>query len=145
MRVELLPAILGTPFNPLSMLPMVELVGTLVHSSVLMKDVDLDRFDPDEVPFDLVLLVRPAESAEAVKSIFDGVKNVAIQYFPLSLGGQPAPAPAPEPGRGARTAARPWRRAGPGRRPQPRRRERPAARPNGPPTRTRTSPRTPSG
>ncbi len=37
MRIELLPAILGTPFNPLSMLPMVELVGRLVHSSTLMK------------------------------------------------------------------------------------------------------------
>jgi len=93
LRIELLPAILGTPFNPLAMLPMVDLVGHLVHSSVLLQDVDLDRFKPDEVPFDLVLMVRPAESAEAVKSLFDGVKNVAIHYFPLALGSVPAPAP----------------------------------------------------
>jgi two-component system chemotaxis sensor kinase CheA len=97
MRIELLPAILGTPFNPLSMLPMVELVGTLVHSSSIMKKLDLDVFRADEVPFDLVLVLRPAESIEVVKSIFDGVKNVAIQYFPLSLGGGPATRAVPDP------------------------------------------------
>jgi two-component system chemotaxis sensor kinase CheA len=96
MRIELLPAILGTPFNPLSMLPMVELVGRLIHSSTIMKEMDLDRFRSDEVPFDLALILQPAESVEAVKSIFDGVKNVAISYFPLSLGGLPQAAPEPK-------------------------------------------------
>jgi len=85
LRVELLPALLGTPFNPLSMLAMVELVGHLVHSSMLMKPMDLDLFRADELPFDLVLLVTPTESPEAVKTIFDGVKYVNIEYFTLGL------------------------------------------------------------
>jgi two-component system chemotaxis sensor kinase CheA len=98
MRVELQPAILGSHFNPLAMLPMVELVGRLIHSSTIMKEMDLSVFRADEVPFDLVLILQPAESVEAVKSIFDGVKNVAIQYFQLGLGGlAPAQAEAPAP------------------------------------------------
>jgi two-component system chemotaxis sensor kinase CheA len=97
LKIELLPALLGTPFNPMSMLSMVDLVGRLVHSSKLMKEMDLDLFRPDELPFQLLLLVQPAESVDAVKRIFDGVKYVSIQYFDLSLGADQAPAPAPEP------------------------------------------------
>ena len=97
MRIELLPAIYGTHFNPLAMLPMVELVGRLIHSSSLMKELDLDLFRPGEVPFDLVLILQPAESVEAVKSIFDGVKHVNVNYFPLSLGSAPAPRAEPAP------------------------------------------------
>jgi two-component system chemotaxis sensor kinase CheA len=97
LRVGLLPAILGTAFNPLSMLPMVELVGRLIHSSCIMNELDLNLFRADEIPFDLVLLIQPAESPEAVKGVFDGVKNVSIHYFPLSLGGAPAIAEPPRP------------------------------------------------
>jgi two-component system chemotaxis sensor kinase CheA len=86
LRVELDASILGTAFQPLSMLPMVELVGRLIHSSCILKPTDLDQFQPDVMPFDLVILLQPAESPEAVKGIFDSVKNVNIQYFPLSLG-----------------------------------------------------------
>jgi len=86
LRVELDASILGTAFQPLSMLPMVELVGRLIHSSCILKPTDLDQFQPDVMPFDLVILLQPAESPEAVKGIFDSVKNVSIQYFPLSLG-----------------------------------------------------------
>ncbi len=93
--VHLLPEILTTHFNPLSMLTMVDLVGTLIRCTVLLRDVDLDQYRPDEVPFDLVLLVRPAESQEAVEQLFGGVKNVAIQYCPLNLGAAPAQAPTP--------------------------------------------------
>ena len=93
LRVELDASILGTAFQPLSMLPMVELVGRLIHSSCILKPTDLDQFKPDVMPFDLVILLQPAESPEAVKVIFDSVKNVNIQYFPLSLGGA-AEAPA---------------------------------------------------
>jgi len=95
LRVELLPSILGTPFNPLTMLSMVELVGRLVHSSCILRDIDLDSFRADEIPLDLVLILQPAESPEAVKSVFDGVQNVAIRYFPLALeGAAPGSAPA---------------------------------------------------
>jgi two-component system chemotaxis sensor kinase CheA len=109
--VHLLPEILTTPFNPLSMLTMVDLVGTLIRCTVLLRDVDLDQYRPDEVPFDLVLLVRPAESQEAVEQLFGGVKNVAIQYCPLNLGAAPAqgsvPAQAPTPAAPSQAAAAP--------------------------------------
>jgi two-component system chemotaxis sensor kinase CheA len=100
LKVELLPALLGTPFNPLSMLSMVELVGRLVHSSKMMKEMDLDLFKPEELPFDLLLLVAPSETPEAVRRIFDSVKYVAIEYFDLALAAEAAPAaiaPTPEP------------------------------------------------
>jgi len=95
LKVHLLPELLGTPFNPLSMISMVDLVGRLVHSSKLMKPMDLDLFQPNELPFDLLLLLTPAEAPEAVRRLFDGVKNVSIQYFDLALGDAPAEA-APE-------------------------------------------------
>ena len=95
LKIELLPALLGTAFNPMSMLSMVELVGRLVHSSKLMKEMDLDLFRADELPFQLLLLIHPAESSEAVRKLFDGVKYVAIEYFDLALGqGGSAPAAA---------------------------------------------------
>ena len=97
LRVELLSVIQGTPFNPLSMLSMVELVGRLIHSSTIMKDLSLDSYRSDEIPFDLILLIQPAESPEAVKVLFDGVKNVSIHYFTLSLTSNPKPEAVPEP------------------------------------------------
>jgi two-component system chemotaxis sensor kinase CheA len=96
LKVELLATLLGTPFNPLSMLSMVDLVGRLIHSSKIMKEMDLDLFRADELPFDLLLLMQPSESLESVKQIFDGVKYVKIEYFSLSLGAAAAaPVPAP--------------------------------------------------
>ncbi len=81
-KARLQPEILGTPFNPLSMLSMVELVGKLVHSSHMMKEsTDLDGFQSDQFHFDLVLFVQPSDSVEMVQKIFDGVKNVRMEYF----------------------------------------------------------------
>ena len=100
LKIELLPTLLGTAFNPLSMLSMVGLVGRLLHSSQIMKEMDLDLFRADEIPFHLLLLVQPSESTEAVRKIFDGVKYVTIQYFDLSLAVEAAPLPeilSPEP------------------------------------------------
>lgn len=96
LKVHLLPELLGTPFNPLSMISMVDLVGRLVHSSKLMKPMDLDLFQPEELPFDLILLLTPSEAPEAVRRLFDGVKNVRIEYFDLALGDAPAEAPPEE-------------------------------------------------
>ncbi|MCE1229524.1 MAG: chemotaxis protein CheA [Firmicutes bacterium] len=87
-RCELRPEILGTPFNPLSMVSMVDLVGTLLHSTHIMKgQLDLATFDPQCFPFDLALYLQPAESMEAVKKLFDGVKNVDLQYHLISPDG----------------------------------------------------------
>jgi two-component system chemotaxis sensor kinase CheA len=100
LRIELLPEVFGTPFNPMSMISMVDLVGRLIHSSNIMRVLtDLDDFHPHHLPFDLILLVQPAESVEAVHVLFKGVKNVNIQYFELSLvGSAPLPiAAAPTP------------------------------------------------
>jgi len=96
LKVKLLPALLGTAFNPLSMISMVDLVGRLVHSSKLMAEMDLDMFRPDELPMGLLLLVTPAETPEAVRKLFDGVKHVSIEYFDLALG-EPSQAAAPAP------------------------------------------------
>jgi len=84
-KAELQPQILGTAFNPLSMLPMADLVGKLLHSSHLMKESpDLDDFQADQFHFDLVLFIQPSDSVESVQKIFDGVKNVRMEYFLLS-------------------------------------------------------------
>ena len=110
LKVELLPALLGTAFNPLSMLSMVGLVGRLVHSSQIMKEMDLDLFRADEIPFHLLLLVQPAESSDSVRTIFDGVKHVKMEYFDLKLGVDSAPVvelPAPEPQEATQLAAGP--------------------------------------
>jgi len=86
LKVHLLPSLLGTPFNPLSMISMVDLVGRMVHSSKLMKDMDLDLFNPEELPFDLLLVIAPSDAPESVRKLFDGVKYVSIEYFDLALG-----------------------------------------------------------
>ncbi|WP_306598187.1 chemotaxis protein CheA [Geothrix sp. 21YS21S-2] len=95
LKVRLLPELLGTPFNPLSMISMVDLVGRMIHSSKIMKDMDLDEFRPEELPFGLLLLLTPAETPESVRKLFDGVKYVSIEYFDLTLGEAPV-AEAPE-------------------------------------------------
>jgi two-component system chemotaxis sensor kinase CheA len=110
LRVQLLPAILKTHFNPLSMVSMVDLVGRLVHSSKLMKEIDLELFSPEEFAFDLLILMHPTEPVETVKHIFGGVKNVVIQYFDLRLapeGARPQAeaAPGPEPAHEAPASA----------------------------------------
>jgi len=88
LRIELLPALVGTPFNPMSMISMADLVGKLLHSTNLMKHAPgLDDFQADQFPFDLVLLIQPAESAEAVRKLFNGVKNVRVEYFHLTPDG----------------------------------------------------------
>ena len=89
LKVRLLPELLGTPFNPLSMISMVDLVGRMIHSSKIMKDIDLDQFRPEELPFGLLLLLSPAETPDSVRKLFDGVKYVAIEYFDLALGEEP--------------------------------------------------------
>ena len=97
-RAELQPQILGTPFNPMSMLPMADLVGKLVHSSHVMNGpTDLDAFESTAFHFDLVLYIQPSESVEMVKKVFDSVKNVRMEYFVLGSEGAQEPAPVPVP------------------------------------------------
>jgi len=92
LRVELLPSLLGTPFNPMSMISMVDLSGKLLHSTNIMKDsFDLDAFKSDTFAFDLVLIIEPAESLEAVQKLFNGIKNVRIEYFDLGADGTAIP------------------------------------------------------
>jgi two-component system, chemotaxis family, sensor kinase CheA len=95
LRVTLQPALLGTPFNPMSMISMVDLVGRLLHSTNLMtiQNMDLDAFEAKAFPFDLVLIIQPSDSTEAVQKLFNGVKNVRIEYFDLSESIVNAPAP----------------------------------------------------
>jgi two-component system chemotaxis sensor kinase CheA len=91
LRIELLPSLLGTPFNPMSMISMADLVGKLLHSTNVMKhEAGLDDFEAEKFPFDLVLLVQPSESPEVVRKLFNGVKNVKIEYFHLTPDGSEA-------------------------------------------------------
>lgn len=93
MRIELLPSVLGTHFNPFSMISMVDLVGRLLASSTLMKIyVDLDGYQADQFPFDMVLALSPSENLEGVKKLFDRVENVKIQYFYMDGTGKTSPA-----------------------------------------------------
>ncbi|WP_005035916.1 chemotaxis protein CheA [Holophaga foetida] len=97
MRIELLPSVLGTHFNPFSMISMVDLVGRLLASSTLMKSyVDLDGYQADQFPFDMILALSPSENLEGVKKLFDRVENVKIQYFYLD-GTETASSPTPPP------------------------------------------------
>lgn len=106
LRIELLPELLGTPFNPLSMLSMADLVGTLLHSGHILKgQPDLDAFEADRFPFDLILIIQPSESPEGVQKLFNGIKNVRIHYHLIEAGqctelssptATPALPPAPE-------------------------------------------------
>lgn len=105
LRIELMPGLLGTAFNPLSMLSMADLVGTLLHSGHLLKgQPDLDAFEADQFPFDLLLLIQPSESPEGIQKLFNGVKHVRVHYHLLEPGrftalGASAPPPQapPEP------------------------------------------------
>lgn len=99
LRVELLPALLGTHFNPFSLISMVDLVGRLIRSTSLMRhQADLDSFQSDVFLFDFVLLVQPTEELAAVKQLFSKVENVHIHFHPLELGaGTSIQAPAPPP------------------------------------------------
>ncbi|BDU70914.1 chemotaxis protein CheA [Mesoterricola silvestris] len=97
LKVRLLPEVLGTPFNPLSMISMVDLVGRMIHSSKFMDYLDLDHFNPAELPLGLLLLLTPSETPDSVRKLFDGVKYVTIEYFDLALGAAPEPAAAEAP------------------------------------------------
>ncbi len=119
LRIELLPALVGTPFNPMSMISMADLVGKLLHSTNLMKhEPGLDDFEADQFPFDLVLLIQPSDSIEGARKLFNGVKNVRIEYFQLAPEGvttlEPSQeaSPATPPAQVAAAAAPPA--AGPG-------------------------------
>jgi two-component system, chemotaxis family, sensor kinase CheA len=82
LRIELLPALLGTPFNPMSMISMSDLVGKLLHSTNIMKHSQgLEDFQADQFPFDLVLIIQPSETVESLRKLFSGVKNVRVEYF----------------------------------------------------------------
>jgi two-component system chemotaxis sensor kinase CheA len=104
LRIELLPEVLHTHFNPMSLVSLVELVGRLVHSGHLMRQpVDLEGFEAQRFLFDLLLVLQPTESLEAVRKLFDGAKNLRIRYFLLEAGAgraldaAPPPPPAPAP------------------------------------------------
>ncbi len=98
LRIELLPEVLHTHFNPMSLVSLVELVGRLVHSGHLMRQpVDLEGFEAQHFLFDLLLVLQPTESLEAVRKLFDGAKNLRIHYFLLEAGGGRALDTAPVP------------------------------------------------
>lgn len=94
-RVHLDPAIYGTPFNPFSILQMVDLIGRLLHSQAVPQEplVDLDTFEPRQFHLDLVLVIETSEPMEEVQKVFGGIAKARFTYHPLALGTVLADAP----------------------------------------------------
>ncbi len=78
------PLILRSAFNPTSLLPTVDLVGTLLHvCSPFREEPTLDSFEPDKVYMDMVLVVRPQEGLPTIQKLFAGFQNVAFEFHQL--------------------------------------------------------------
>ena len=94
-RVQLDPAIYGTPFNPFSILQMVDLLGRLLYSQAVPQQplVDLDTFEPRQFHLDLILVIETSEPMEEVQKVFGGIAKARFTYHPLGLGAVPAEAP----------------------------------------------------
>ncbi len=109
-RVQLDSAIYGTPFNPFSILQMVDLIGRLLYSQAVPQEplVDLDSFEPRQFHLDLVLVIETSEPMEEVQKVFGGIAKARFTYHPLGLGAVPAEAPvAAAPGPAGEPAAAP--------------------------------------
>ncbi len=97
-KAEFDPAILQSAFKPTSLLPTVDLVGSLLHvSSPIREEPTLDSFDPGRVYMDMVLAVRPTEDLATIKKLFAGFQNVAFDFHLLGTEGEPPPVPAAAP------------------------------------------------
>lgn len=93
-KAEFDPAILQTSFKPTSLLPTVDLVGSLLHvSSPIREEPTLDSFEPERVYMDMVLAIRPTEELPTIKKLFAGFQNVKFEF--IQLGGEPAEPPRP--------------------------------------------------
>lgn len=94
-KAEFDPAILQSAFKPTSLLPTVDLVGSLLHvSSPIREEPTLDSFDPGRVYMDMVLAVRPNEDLATIKRLFAGFQNVNFEFHLLGSEGEGAPLPA---------------------------------------------------
>lgn len=83
-KAEFDSQILHTSFRPTSLLPTVDLVGSLLYvSSPIREEPTLDDFDPDQVYMDMVLVVRPSEELQTIKNLFTGFQNVAFEFHLL--------------------------------------------------------------
>ena len=83
-KAEFDPQILHTSFRPTSLLPTVDLVGSLLYvASPIREEPTLDDFDPDQVYMDMVLVVRPSEDLQTIKNLFTGFQNVAFEFHLL--------------------------------------------------------------
>ncbi|HEX9082468.1 MAG TPA: chemotaxis protein CheA, partial [Holophagaceae bacterium] len=93
-RVQLDAAIFGTPFNPFSILQMVDLVGKLLYSQAIPQEpaVDLDTFEAKRFHLDLAMLIETAEPLEEVQKVFKGIAHAQFSYHPLALGAASAEA-----------------------------------------------------
>lgn len=94
-KAEFDPAILQSAFKPTSLLPTVDLVGSLLHvSSPIREEPTLDSFDPGRVYMDMVLAVRPNEDLATIKRLFAGFQNVRFEFHLLGSEGEGASLPA---------------------------------------------------
>lgn len=90
-KAEFDPAILQSSFKPTSLLPTVDLVGSLLHvASPIRETPTLDSFDPSRIYLDMVLVIRPTEDLNTIKGLFAGFKQVRFEYHMLAAGAAPA-------------------------------------------------------
>lgn len=94
-KAEFSPAILQSAFKPTSLLPTVDLVGSLLHvSSPIREEPTLDSFDPGRVYMDMILAVRPSEDLTTIKKLFAGFQNVDFDFHLLGSDGEAGAQPA---------------------------------------------------
>ena len=82
------PLILRSAFNPASLLPTVDLVGSLLHvCSPFREQPTLDSFEPDRVYMDMVLVIRPQEGLPTIQKLFAGLRfsKLATRLAPSNL------------------------------------------------------------
>jgi len=82
LRAKLLPAIVGTLFDPVRMFSMVDLVGEPLSSVKLpIPESARQPWQTEQYAFDLLMAFSLTETPEMVARLYGGIKNAEMRYF----------------------------------------------------------------
>jgi len=82
LRAKLLPAIVGTLFDPVRMFSMVDLVGEPLTSIKLpIPESVRQPWQTEQYAFDLLMAFSLVETPDMVARLYGGIKNAEIRYF----------------------------------------------------------------
>jgi len=82
LRAKLLPAIVGTLFDPVRMFSMVDLVGEPLTSIKLpIPESARQPWQTEQYAFDLLMAFSLIETPDMVARLYGGIKNAEIRYF----------------------------------------------------------------